>query len=187
MKCKCIVKEEKTMRPLKFGEVYNDADTFYTDYTSFGIPTTISEANCKTLFYLLYGKYAASHFVNKNLVQSKLKIFSTIFKYGPTWEKKLEIQAELRALDLADLQEGAKQIVNHANNPNTAPSTTALEELEFIDEQHQTNYKRNKVDAYGSLWNMLATDVTEEFLNRFRNIFAVVTDEQDEYYFTEEV
>ena len=99
----------------------------------------------------------------------------------------IEIQKEIRDLSLSDLQEGAKQIVNHANNPNTSPSTTALEELEFIDEQHQTNYKRNKIDAYGSLWSMLATDVTEEFLNKFKNIFVFVTDEQDKYLFEEEV
>ena len=64
-------------------------------------------------------------------------------------------------------------------------ATTALTELEFIDEQHQTNYKRNKVDAYGSLWGMLATDVTEEFLNKFRNIFVFVTNEDDEYLYEE--
>ena len=174
------------MRTLRFGEVYNNANDFYSDYTSYGIPTTISETSCKTLFYLLYAKYAGSHFCNENLVQSKLKIFTTIFEYGPTWEKKLEIQAELRSLTLDELQEGAKQIVNHANNPNTAPSTSALEELEYIDEQHQTNYKRNKIDAYNSLWLMLATDVTEEFLSKFKKIFCFVTNETNEYLFTEE-
>ena len=174
------------MRTLKFGEVYYNADDFYADYTSLGIPTTIKEASCKTLFYLLYARFAGSHFSNKNLVQSKLKIFSTIFEYGPTWEKKLEIQAEIRALTLSDLQEGAKQIVNHANNPNTAPSTQALTELEFIDEQHATNYKRNKIDAYSSVWNMLATDVTEDFLSRFKKIFVFVTDEENRYLFEEE-
>ena len=175
------------MRTLRFGEVYNNVDDFYTDYTTMEIPTTITRTNLNTLFFLLYAKYANSHFANKDLVQSKLKIFSTIFKYGPTWEKKLSIQADIRALTLDDLQEGAKQIVNHANNPNTAPSTSALEELEFIDEQHQTNYKRNKIDAYNSLWSMLATDVTEEFLNRFRNIFQLVTDEEEIYRYSEEV
>lgn len=175
------------MRTLKFREVYNNVTDFYNDYTNMGIPTTITQTNLNTLFYLLYAKFGNSHFANEDLVQSKLKIFSTIFKYGPTWEKKLSIQADIRALSLDDLQEGAKQIVNHANNPNTAPSTTALEELEFIDEQHQTNYKRNKIDAYNSLWSMLATDVTEEFLNRFRNIFQLVTDEEEIYRYSEEV
>lgn len=175
------------MRTLKFREVYNNVTDFYNDYTTMGIPTTITQTNLNTLFYLLYAKFGNSHFANEDLVQSKLKIFSTIFKYGPTWEKKLSIQTDIRALSLDDLQEGAKQIVNHANNPNTAPSTSALEELEFIDEQHQTNYKRNKIDAYNSLWSMLATDVTEEFLNKFRNIFMFVTNEQDVYIYTEEV
>ena len=175
------------MNSLKFREAYSDPDTFYADYISYGIPTTISETNCKTLFYLLYAKYGNSHFANRDLVQSKLKIFSTIFKYGPTWEKKLAIQKALRDLDLADLQEGSKQITNHANNPNTAPSTTALDELEYIDEQHAVNYKKNKVDAYATLWNMLATDVTEDFLSRFNKIFTFVTLEEDVYLYEEEV
>ena len=174
------------MRTRKFREIWNSADLFYSDYTSFGIPTTISETNCKTLFYLLYAKYGNSHLANKDEVQGKLKVFSTIFKYGPAWEKRLEIQKSLQALDLADLREGTKQILNHAENPNTAPSTSALEELEYIDEQKAVNYKKSKVDAYASLWNMLATDVTEEFLNKFNKIFMFVVDEEDYYLYEEE-
>lgn len=174
------------MRTRKFREIWNSADLFYSDYTSFGIPTTISETNCKTLFYLLYAKYGNSHLANKDEVQGKLKVFSTIFKYGPAWEKRLEIQKSLQALDLADLREGTKQILNHAENPNTAPSTSALEELEYIDEQKAVNYKKSKVDAYASLWNMLATDVTEEFLNKFNKIFMFVVDEEDYYLYEED-
>ena len=174
------------MRTRKFREIWNSADLFYSDYTSFGIPTTISETNCKTLFYLLYAKYGNSHFANKDEVQGKLKVFSTIFKYGPAWEKRLEIQKSLQALDLADLREGTKQILNHAENPNTAPSTSALDELEYIDEQKAVNYKKSKVDAYASLWNMLATDVTEEFLNKFNKIFMFVVDEEDYYLYEED-
>jgi len=175
------------MRTRKFGEVWNSADLFYSDYTSMGIPTTISETNCKTLFYLLYARFASSHFANENEIQAKLKVFSTIFKYGPAWAKRLEIQTALNALELDDLREGTKQIANHANNPNTAPSTSALEELEYIDEQNAVNYKKSKVDAYASLWNMIATDVTEEFLNKFTKIFMFVSDEEDIYLYKEEV
>lgn len=174
------------MRTRKFREIWNSADLFYSDYTSFGIPTTITETNCKTLFYLLYAKYGNSHFANKDEVQGKLKVFSTIFKYGPAWEKRLEIQKALQTLDLADLREGTKQILNHAENPNTAPSTNALDELEYIDEQKAVNYKKSKVDAYASLWNMLATDVTEEFLNKFNKIFMFVVDEEDYYLYEED-
>lgn len=174
------------MRTRKFGEIWNSADAFYSDYTTMGIPTTISQANCKTLFYLLYAKFGNSHLANRDEVQGKLKIFSTIFKYGPAWETRLSIQNSLKALDLADLREGSKQITNHANNPNTAPSDTALTELEYIDEQHAVNYKKNKVDAYASLWNMIATDVTEEFLNKFTKIFVFITDEEEFYLYEEE-
>lgn len=175
------------MRSRTFGEVWNNADDFYTDAGNMGIPKLITEASYKTLFYLLYARYADSHFANENEVQAKLKIFSTIFKYGPTWEKKLDIQASIRALTLDDLREGAKQITNHANNPNTAPSTSALTELEYIDEQHQSNFKKSKVDAYMTQWDMLVTDVTEEFINRFNKCFMFITDETDVYIYKEEV
>lgn len=175
------------MENRKFGEVYNSADKFYNDYLNFGIATTIKEASCKNLFYLLYAKFANSHFANRDEVQAKLKIFTTIFKYGPTWEKRLEIQKSLRDLDLSDLQEGSRQISNHAANPNTAPSTAALEELDYIDDQTSVNYKKNKVDAYTTLWNMLATDVTEEFLSRFNRIFAFASEEEEIYLYKEEI
>lgn len=175
------------MKTLKFREVYNNADDFYTDYQNLGIPTTITQASCKTVFYLLYAEFAGSHFCNSDLVQSKMKIFKTIYEYGPAWETRIAIQKSIRELDLDELREGTKQISNHANNPNTAPSTAALEELEYIDEQHAVNYKKNKLDAYASMWNMIATDVTKEFIDKFRKIFKAISIEEEVYLFEEEV
>ena len=60
---------------------------------------------------------------------------------------------------------------NSALNPSDAPSTGTLEELDFINGQNTTNYKKSKMDAYGQLWDLLSTDVTEEFIVKFRNCF----------------
>ena len=77
----------------------------------------------------------------------------------------------MRELTSDQLLEGAKAIYNHAYNPSTTPSTASLTELTYINDQNTTNYKKSKMDAYTQLWNLLATDVTEYFLDRFSVLF----------------
>ena len=57
-------------------------------------------------------------------------------------------------------------------NPGTEPSTGSLEELTSISAQNTTGYKKSKLDAYMSVWGMLATDVTEELLLKFKPLFS---------------
>jgi hypothetical protein len=119
--------------------------------------------------------------------QFKYKLFSTIWQFAPTWIKKLNIQSDLRGLSEADLLKGAKTIHNHAFNPSTEPSTATLEELTYINDQDTTNYKRSKMDAYAQIWNLLVTDVTENFLSRFSHLFKkFVGPEHPVVYATEE-
>ena len=68
--------------------------------------------------------------------------------YGPTWEKRLDIQEKLRNISDDELRLGSKAIYNHALNPSTAPSTQALEELSYINDQSTSNYRKSKMDAY---------------------------------------
>ena len=94
-----------------------------------------------------------------------------MFQYGPSWEKKLEIQEKLRALSDEEIAKGSKAIYNTALNPSNAPSTQSLEELQYINSQNTTNYKKSKMDAYTQLWGLIDTDVTGEFINRFNVCF----------------
>ena len=84
-------------------EVWSQASEFLTDYQNIGIPTTISTANATTLYYLLYARYGNTPIANYDENQWKYKMFSIIFQYGPTWEKRLDIQNTLRGLQIADL------------------------------------------------------------------------------------
>ena len=84
-------------------EIWEDAEDFVYDYKHVGIPTTISDANATTLFYLLYARYGNNPIANYDENQFKYKMFSVIFQYGPTWEKRLSIQETLRGMSLADL------------------------------------------------------------------------------------
>ena len=159
----------------KFTEIYESVNDFIYDYNNLELPKIISVDNAVILYYLLYARYGNNFITNLDENQFKYKLFSIIWQYGPTWEKRLEIQGNLRDLlkpeNEADLITGAKAIYNHAFNPSTAPSTASLTELTYINDQNTTNYKKSKMDAYTQLWNLLVTDVTEEFLNKFSILF----------------
>lgn len=165
-------------RTRKFTDVYGDVDKFLEDYNNIGIKPTITEESATTLFYLLYARYGNSHIANSDENQFKYKVFSTIFMYGPTWEKRLDIQNKLRNLTESELVSGSKQIVNHSFNPSTEPSTSTLEELTTINDQNTSHYKKSKLDAYNLLLGLLQTDVTDEFISKFKKLFLVITEPQ---------
>lgn len=156
-----------------FNEIWGNYTTFSTDFSTSPFTGIITEPNLEILYYLLYAKFCNSFITNLDEDQWKFKVFSTIWKYGPAWEKKLEIQANLKKLDInsEDFLKGAKAIYNKALNPETDPSTQALTELTYINEQNTTNYKKSKMDALTQLWNLIATDVTDSFLERFAPLF----------------
>ena len=169
-----------------FTDIYPSAADLLADYKDNGIPITITDDSLNTLFYLLYAKYGNNPIANRDITQFKYKLFSIIFQYGSTWEKKLDIQKKLRELNEQELITGSKQIYNHAYNPGSSPSTGSLEELNYINDQNTSNNKKSKMEAYGTLWSLLRADVTSEFISRFKSLFKVfVRPENTLYYITE--
>lgn len=161
-------------RQVKFTDVWQTAESFVTDYKNNGIETTISDKTATTLYYLLYSRYGNSVLASSDTNRFKYDVWATIFSYGPTWEKRLEIQGKLRNLTDDELFTGATQIYNHAYNPGTAPSTSTLDELTAINEQNTSKNKKGKMDAYAMLIALLETDVTESFLDKFKKLFLKV-------------
>ena len=159
-----------------FNEIWKNYDLFKTDFSTSPFKGIITEPNLEILYYLLYAKFGNSFITNLDENQWKFKVFSTIWKYGPTWEKRLDIQTELKKLDIKskDFLQGAKAIYNKALNPETEPSTSALTELTYINEQSTANYKKSKMDALTQLWDLIATDVTEDFLEKFVPLFKKI-------------
>jgi len=168
-----------------FCDVWDNPTSFKNDYEEAGVftepvvvsdvtvkaGTKLSDENLTILFALLYSKYGNSPIANSDVNQFKFKVYGIIFQYGPSWEKRLEIQEKLRALSDEEIAKGSKAIYNTALNPSNQPSTQSLEELQYINSQNTTNYKKSKMDAYTQLWGLLDTDVTGEFINRFKVCF----------------
>ena len=174
-----------------FAEVYPSYDDFKSDYNDLiglvsGGITPLKAGNIQATYYLLYARYGNTPIVNYDETQWKMKIMANIVTYGPIWEKKKQIQIDLRALTEAELLQGAKQIYNHAFNPSTEPSTQEMEELTHINDQNVTNNKKSKMEAYSILWANLHVDATDEYLNKFKNCFSRFVGDQYPIIYTDE-
>lgn len=179
-------------RTRTFNDVYENASTFFDDYSTFASagldPHFENNEIVNTIFMLLSGRYGNSHIANSSEEQFKLKLFGKIFEFGPFWEKRLSIQNKLRLLSDEEIQIGTKAITDHAYNPSTEPDGPNVEngEITSVNEQHKTKYTKGKVTAYGELFYMLKQDVTEDFLRRFNNLFIqIVEPEYPLWYLTD--
>ena len=178
-----------SFRTRRFNDIFPNEETFMKAVTESEIPVVIKQESLKTLYYLLYARYGNSCIASSDENQFKYKVYSTIFMYGSTWEKRLEIQHDLAKLTPEEILEGSTAIYNSANNPSTELGLTEdgkPVELSYINSQNTTRYRRSKVDGYANLYQMLVTDVTESFLVKFKKLFIVVVQpEAPLYYVTE--
>lgn len=161
-----MIPEYNTMT---FNDVFENKDSFIDTLDQYG--ETISDDDLKLTFLLLSARYGNSPIANRSVNQFTLKVWSTVYQYGPTWVKEKEIQEALRNISLDELRDGTKAIFNHAYNPSTAPSTDTTTELEYINDQNTTKYKKSKVEAYATLLELLKSDVCEAYINKFKNLF----------------
>ena len=177
-----------TNRQISFSDAFEDANTFLGEWKESGLYKLglILDSSILTLYYLLYGRYGNSTIASSDTNRFKYRLWSIIFQYGPTWEKKLDIQSKLRNLTEAELETGSKAIYNRAENAQTDPSTNALSELPYINEQNTTGYKKSKMDRYAQLYGLLEDDVTDSFLKRFEKLFKIVAMPEDPLLYIEE-
>lgn len=137
-----------------------------------------TNANITTLYWLLMAKYASAHINSDYPEQWRLKIMSTIFKYGPTWAKRLEIQEKVRALTDEEVSKGSISIYNNAANPDSDPTTDTWDTLPGINTQNASLHKRGKLEGYAMVDTILRTDVTTDFINQFKKFFITVLSPQ---------
>lgn len=165
-----------------FSEVFDSASDFVDAVKSCPLmvktasPLTylLSDASLTNLYYLLYAQYGNSPIANGDVNQFKYKMYSIIFQYGPTWEKKLWLQMQIRDLNLEDIKNGSTAIYNRALNPESDPTTHTTEELDYINEQTVNKQRRNDSAAYAEWWGLLRDDVSKYFIDRFKVCFKIV-------------
>lgn len=169
-------------RTRTFAEIYSvdgeiTASTFDEDWkTSPFYMDMTSGIDANLVFYLLYARYGNSHIAASDENRFRYQLYSIMFQYGPTWNKQLEIQKEIQELDINAFREGSRTITNLAENPSVQPSTQDTEELEYVNSQSVNKTTRSYADAVALLNALLKTDVTEEFLDRFKKLFLTIVE-----------
>lgn len=157
-----------------FSEVFSTFEEFKTAYNELGLTYTMADDYLRSLYVLLLGRYANSHIASSSVDVFKIQVGSIIYEYGPTWEKRMELQKELRNMTTDDYREGTGTIHNHSFNPSTPPGTLSDDILTTIDDQNTTRYKKSKLEGLNIGYSSLVTDVTEMFITRFRRLFVKV-------------
>lgn len=163
-----------------FSEIFPDYNTFSTFYTTCGVPQNLltgagyTNFGLPTIYYLLIANYANSHIVSSDENRFKLKLMSIIFEAAPQWQRAMKLQADIMAMSDDELLTGSKAIYNHAMHPDTEPTTGQLDELEYIDDQNVTNYKKDKILALVNAIDSLNSNICERFVQRFKRLFLTV-------------
>lgn len=155
----------------KFEDIWESSTAFVNAYHNQSLPQELRDETITTLYYLLYGRYGSDCISGTNVRQWEYRFWGMVFQYGPAWEKRLEVQKRVRELSEDDLRDGDLNINNLAYNPGTAPATTSDEILTGIAQQNAGIKKRSILGGYSMLESLLATDVSEEFLEHFKDLF----------------
>ena len=151
--------------------------------------TSNGPQNLLLIYQLLLARYANSTIASSDEERFKLQCMATIFQYAPAWIKRLEIQHTLHEMDLNsdEFLRGSAQILNTSLNPSEAPGTDSLDALSTINQQNVNIQKRDKFKALAILEELLKTDITGAFLDKFRSMFRTfVAPQRPLFYIVEE-
>lgn len=166
---------------MTFSDVFSTSDIFIdyfkeTPFYASSISSLFDDSTLELIYLLLYNRYGNSQIINNSVNQFKSKVAGIIWSYGPKWIQTRKIQEELAKLSIAsdsDIYKGSSAIYNHAMHPETEPSTGTDEELQYINDQNVTKYKKSKLEGLVILSETLKDNYTNDFINKFRKLFKM--------------
>ena len=174
----------------RFCDIFPDVETFVEEYRNselYGANVGNAVVNDEIVYYLLYARYGNSTIASFDENQFKYGLFSIMFMYGPTWEKRLEIQSTLRRLEDDEIKRGSRRINNLSLNPSDVVED-AEAPLKTINQQTFNSWEKSPLEGYSNLLMLIDTDVTEEFIGKFKKLFIkVVSSKRQLPYFITEV
>lgn len=186
-------------RTRSFADIFPDFETFQSAWsaTTFSqqavaldqnIPEKEGISNLRLIYELLLGRYANSTIASSDENRFTLQCMSLVFQHGPTWIKRLEVQHTLHEMDLnsQEFLHGSAQIFNSSLNPSESPSNDSFEALSTINQQNVNLQKRDKFKALAILDELLRTDITAIFLDKFKYLFRTIVSPQRPLFYTTE-
>lgn len=138
---------------------------------------TDAQVICSLTYAMLSAMHKNDYIKQQDETRFVEMVLTRIFQYAPAWYKRLKLQQYLIGLELtdADLLYASKVWYNQAMYNGSSIAVTGDNELlKAINEQTQTHYKRGKIEALQTLAGLLATDVSEEYIHVFDDLFSQV-------------
>lgn len=173
-----------------FNDIFPDVESFKDNYdtcqSTAGLTNKLDDTDVAITWQLLTARYGNNPIANYSENQFKLKLWQIMFQYGPTWVKRNDIQVELRGLTADQIRSGEFSIYNTALNPATAPSTNDTTELNYINQQNTSRKQKSVLGAYNELLLLLETDVTGDYIDKFKKLFLTVVDPRRTYIYATE-
>lgn len=167
-------------RTLTFAQTWKTFAKFQEEFNETPFNHAIASQNpnaqidLELVYFLLYSRYGNSHAANSDINQFKYLVFSYIFMYGPSWTIRLNSQKAVRELTLDQIREGSIATYNYGSNPGLVQGIENTETIK-IDNQNKTLYNKSILEGYSNLLALIETDVTEEFIGKFKKLFTRVT------------
>ena len=163
-----------------FQEIIPDSGSLW-DFMDKSIYKVYLGADAQIICSLTYAMLSAMHKNDFIKQQDETRfvdmLLTRIFQYAPAWYKRLKLQQYLIGLELTDedLLYASKVWYNQAMYNGSSIAVTGNNELlTAINAQNQTHYKRGKIEALQTLAGLLATDVSEEYIHVFDDLFSQV-------------
>ena len=166
---------------MTFSDVFPTSDTFIEYYNESPFKKTpianlFNNDTLELIYILLYNRYGNNQIINDSVNQFKSKLIGVMWSSGPKWIQRMKIQEKIATLGLEDNSEiykGSSAIYNHAQHPETEPTTGTDEELSYINDQNVTKYKKSKLEGLALLTESLSDAYTDEFISKFRKLFKM--------------
>lgn len=167
---------DMTATSITISSIVDASETFEKLCELNSLTSSLDAELISTSYLLLTARYGESQISNATVMKFLDKLCMVIFQYGPTWFKRLDVQEQLRNLTETDITTGTKQLVDHAFNPSTEPEGPNLVdgEITTVNEQNKVKYTKSKLEGYDNLLMLLNTDVTEDYINKFRKLFIFI-------------
>jgi hypothetical protein len=155
-----------------FTDIFPDFDTFKQHYKdneldTIGTEDVLSESSLKTLYYLLYARYGDRSILFYDTNQFIYAVFSLVYMYGPTWQRRVALQSKIRNLTDDEIVSSDATSHTHAYNPGTLNT----DDINYINEQNKTKRTRSKMEGLALASSLLEKDVSKEFVDKFASLF----------------
>lgn len=174
-------------RTRSFSDIFPTYESFqaYWQDSVFATENEQLSSHLNLIYFLLLGRYANSTIASSDEERFKLQLFTIVWQYAPTWKKRLEIQKHLQSLDINSEKFllGSEQVFNTALNPADELAND-YEKIQTVNQQQVNYQKRDKFKALAILEELLKTDVTSAFLERFQPLFRSIVAPQRPLYYT---